>query len=203
MGKRLTITHDLPESIEQFIRLIRTREKDFEATATVVLESTGHSNKILLRALSLHKIRFILANTIQSDSIKIWIYARSKRMRETLNCMKEALADNTASEQPKLARQVALLQTIPKESTFHGCLTCGDSRWKTILLVRSRSAQRKIKCCLIADYLYSLFKVHFRFFRSTYYFQGTAFVFCRLSTNYHVKPFCFLTLDNWSPSLYM
>lgn len=68
--KRLTVQHDSRESMEHLIQVIKTNEKDFEATATVVLESTGHYHKILERALMRHGIGVVVINPIQSDSIK-------------------------------------------------------------------------------------------------------------------------------------
>lgn len=68
--KRLTVQHDSKESMEHLIQVIKAKEKDLEATATVVLESTGHYHKILERALVKHGIGVAVINPIQSDSIK-------------------------------------------------------------------------------------------------------------------------------------
>ena len=68
--KRLTVQHDSKESMAYLIQVIKAKEKDFEATATVVLESTGHYHKILERALLEHGIGVVEINPIQSDSIK-------------------------------------------------------------------------------------------------------------------------------------
>lgn len=68
--KRLTVQHDSKESMEHLIRVIKAIEKDSEATATVVLESTGHYHKILERALIEHGIGVAVINPIQSNSIK-------------------------------------------------------------------------------------------------------------------------------------
>lgn len=67
--KRLAVQHDSKESMEHLIQIIKAKEKDFEATATVVLESTGHYHKILERALIEHGIGVAVINPIQSDSI--------------------------------------------------------------------------------------------------------------------------------------
>lgn len=68
--QRLTVQHDSEESMRHLIQVIEAKEKDFEATATVVLESTGHYHKILERALQRHRIGVVIINPIQSDSIK-------------------------------------------------------------------------------------------------------------------------------------
>lgn len=68
--KRLTVQHDSKESMEHLIRVIKAIEKDSEATAIVVLESTGHYHKILERALTEHGIGVATINPIQSNSIK-------------------------------------------------------------------------------------------------------------------------------------
>ena len=68
--KRLTVVHDSKESMAHFLSVIHAKEKDFEATATVVLESTDHYHKILERALVKHEIDVVVINPIQSDSIK-------------------------------------------------------------------------------------------------------------------------------------
>jgi len=57
---RMSVRHDSAESMDHLMRTIVAKEKDFEATATVVMESTGHYHKILKRALDLHGIRFWL-----------------------------------------------------------------------------------------------------------------------------------------------
>ncbi len=68
--KRMSVRHDSAESMDHLMQTILAKAKDFEATATVVVESTGHYHKILKRALDLHGIRVVVVNPIQSDSIK-------------------------------------------------------------------------------------------------------------------------------------
>jgi len=68
--QRLTVLHDSKESMDHLIQVIKAKEKDFAATATVVLESTGHYHKILERALAKHGIGTVVINPIQSNSIK-------------------------------------------------------------------------------------------------------------------------------------
>lgn len=80
--KRLTVRHDSKESVEHLIQVLKAKEKDFEATATVVLESTGHYHKILERALTKHGIGVVVINPIQSDSIKNLSIRKVKNDRE-------------------------------------------------------------------------------------------------------------------------
>ncbi len=69
VNKRLTVLHDSKEIMDHLVQVIKAKEKNFEATATVVLEFTCYYHKIFERALIEHVIGVAVINPIQSDSI--------------------------------------------------------------------------------------------------------------------------------------
>jgi transposase len=157
------------------MRTIMAKEKDFEATATVVIESTGHYHKILKRALDLHGIRVVVKDKVLkrlakasrkgmtwaqtkldtilvkdrtiaklganeavfADLIRseiVLCQALNQQMTARLERVKDYLQKNARSDNPKLALQVALLQTIPGVGLISALTIvaeCGDiSRFK-------------------------------------------------------------------------
>jgi transposase len=66
----MTIRHHSSKDIEKAVMLLQKNEKDFGCSPIVIMESTGHYHKILFHALAKREIDVVIANPIQSDSIK-------------------------------------------------------------------------------------------------------------------------------------
>ncbi len=67
--ERLKINHTT-NSFSKALNLIKKAEEDFDAKPAIVMESTGHYNKILFNYFEKFGYRVIVVNPIQTDSIK-------------------------------------------------------------------------------------------------------------------------------------